>query len=379
MAPNLWGANAKISSDIIETFLNEQILSLEELPDGLRGEMLLRQRTDRYLPDRPRHLQPLRDGWVDEPAQFLSSILPGLLAKDEPGALHEAVQCLWTAWKRSHAGEAPPRRPDLAFLSAVGADRMGTALVTKFQDAAPRHRDDLLLVLELFAGALAGQLLPVIEHRDIWVRRNACRMLAGLGTTVIPELLQATDARWESWYFVRNAVMILGDIGSCDEAVLALLRRCQRHPHLRVQEETLTSYGKLKSPEAERYLLEALDDKDLALCARAILALGTRQTMHERALRFLRDTLQRKPKDDAEADDRLQIDACLALDTIISAHPEVADTFGPLLREALAQEKRLLSGLTGQKFREKSPAVRQAIQKVLARIDRAAAGQVSRS
>jgi hypothetical protein len=167
--------------------------------------------------------------------------------------------------------------------------------------------------------------------------------------------------------------MILGDVGGSDEQVLALLRRSQRHPHPRVQEETMTSYGKVTHPEAERYLLAGLDEKDPTLCGRAVIALGARHSTHERVLRFLTETLRRKGRQEYEADDRLQINACLALETIVAAHPGVAESFKPLLQGILAKEMPLLSSLTGQKFQPKSPEVRQAVQKVLARIDHLAA------
>jgi hypothetical protein len=371
LTPNLWNATEQLSSDIIETLLQEHILSIGDLPAGLRGEILLRQQTRNYLSDPSRHLQPLRDGWVDEPAQFLISILPGLLDQHEASALREAVHVLWTAWKRSNPGTTTSGRPDRAFLSSVGAERMATALVTHLQDTTLRHREELLPVVELFGRLLIDPLISIIEHEDIWVRRSACRILAGLGPAVIPPLLSATEARWDSWYFVRNAVMILGDVSLSDETVLILLRRCQSHPHPRVQEETMTSYGKLKSPEAEPYLIEALGKNDPVLAGRAVLALGSLHTTHERALQFLRETLRRKAKDEIEADHRIQIHACMALESILSAHPALAESFGPLLREALAKEKPLLSSFTGQKYHQKSPDVRQAIEKLLLRITHA--------
>ncbi len=375
LTPNLWNATEQLSSDIIETLLQERILSIEELPDGLRGEILLRQRTRSYLSDPSRHLQPLRDGWVDEPAQFLISILPRLLDQNDPGALREAVHALWTAWKRSNPVATVAGRPDRAFLSAVGAERMAGALITKLEDPTLRHREELLPVIEWFGALLIDPLVSVIEHQDIWLRRSACRILAGLGPTVIPVLMAATETRWESWHFVRNAVMILGDIGALDDTVLALLRRCQRHPHPKVQEETMASYGKLKSLEAEPYLIEALGKNDPMLAGRALLALGSLHTRHERVLQFLRETLRRKAKDEIEADHRVQIHACLALELMISAHPALAESFEPLLREALTKEKPLLSSLTGQKHHHKSPDVRQAIEKLLLRINHAGAAK----
>lgn len=375
LVPNLWNAKEQLSSDMIEMLLQERILSIEELPDGLREEILMRQRTQSYLSDRPRYLQPLRTGWVDEPAQFLISILPGLLAKHEFGPLHETVQGLWMAWKKSNAGATDPRSPDPAFLSRVGADRMATALVTPLHDATLRHRKELLLVVELFGALLIDPLIPLIDHPDMLVRRSVCRILAGLGPTVIPALRQATEARWETWQFVRNAVMILGDIGSSDETMLALLRRCQRYSHPKVQEETMISYGKLKSLDGEPYLIEAIGKNDPVLSGRAILMLGSLHSKHERALKFLRETLRRKTKDEIEADPRVQIHSCLALESIISAHPALAESFEPLLREALVKEKPLLSRFTGQKYHPKSPDVTQAIQKLLARIDHAKTGR----
>ena len=156
---------------------------------------------------------------------------------------------------------------------------------------------------------------------------------------------------------------------SSHQEVLDFLRRCQHYSHPRVREETFISFGKIKGPEVEAFLLAALNDSDITILDRAVLALGSLQTTNDRALAFLRKALRRKVKNEVEADESLQISSCLALEAIASAHPEVVEPFEAILLEALSKDSQsVFLGWMRDKYFQKSSGVRNGMCKLLGKI-----------
>lgn len=103
------------------------------------------------------------------------------------------------------------------------------------------------------------------------VRVHLVRMLAAIGDQALPEIRK--HLRDKRWFFVRNLVWIIGEIG--DPGFVPHLGIIVNHPDVRVRRETVRSIAKLQNDTATETLLSAVEDPDPSVRLLAIRGLGT--------------------------------------------------------------------------------------------------------
>ncbi len=102
------------------------------------------------------------------------------------------------------------------------------------------------------------------------IRVHLVRMLAAIGDQALPEIKK--HMRDKRWFFVRNLVWIIGEIG--DPRFVRHLRIIIEHPDARVRREAVRALGKLQNETAAQVLIEAIDDEDDEVSLLAIRGLG---------------------------------------------------------------------------------------------------------
>jgi HEAT repeat protein len=349
--------------DLIATLVSEGIVTLETLPEKLIAQVKAKQATDAYLHNKTEILETLEKGWQEPAVLQPICVIPALLGRNEFVEMESLCAGLQTAWEKGLGLGPGLGLPKSQFYTQMGVDAMAETLLSKLRNNQLAQRKDILPVLERFSRPLSSSLIPLCADPDIWVRRNICRILARLGDLVIPDLVGWAEETTRHWYFVRNIVMILGDIGSTDEAARQFLRRYQQHASIPVREEVLMSFGKIKGEQMEGYLLHELGNKSILLRNRAVLSLGNFYPVPEPFLTFLQETLRKKRKEEAQVDERIEISSCLAVEVMAAFDLKKAQSFEPLLIDALTPDKSFL-GLR-EKHQEKGYEVRRAICKLL--------------
>jgi HEAT repeat protein len=96
-------------------------------------------------------------------------------------------------------------------------------------------------------------------------------MLAAIGDQALPEIRK--HLRDKRWFFVRNLVWIIGEIG--DPRFVPHLGIIINHSDVRVRRETVRSIAKLQNDTTSKALLSAVDDADREVQLLAIRGLGT--------------------------------------------------------------------------------------------------------
>ncbi len=338
------------SEVLMETLIREEIVRLEELPEPLIKRIRMKRIADRYLEDKQAAWNLLCEGGDEARRQEMIQILPLLLARNDFQSFGELLDRLQATFTKT-------TRSDAEFYSEIGIEGMRERMVSKLQDRQLANRKALLLMVEPLAPHLVQSLLPLCAHDDIWLRRNICRIFSKIGQGIIPGLIALAREPKQSWQVIRNVVMVLGDIGSTEESALQLLRRCQQHPHPHVREEVIASYGKIRGKQVEGFLLQELENKDMGLRCRVVHALGNFNPVSERYASFLKETVRKKRKSEAQSDERVEVNSCLAIESIAA--------FEPILCHALTPEKSHLLGLIGEKHHEKEYEARKAICRLL--------------
>jgi len=103
------------------------------------------------------------------------------------------------------------------------------------------------------------------------IRVHLVGMLAAIGDQALPEIRK--HLRDKRWFFVRNLVWIIGEIG--DTRFVPHLGIIVSHPDVRVRREAVRSMAKLRNEATVKVLLSAVDDSDFEVQLLAIRGLGT--------------------------------------------------------------------------------------------------------
>jgi hypothetical protein len=334
-----------------------------EIPEPVLEQVYLIRKTHDYLQNKARYWEENKAKWNKETGNPLIPILSVLLKRNEFQLFGELVEHLQKTWQEKDLSEGYS-----TFFSEIGLESMREPILSKLQDRQIPNRKELFTILENLAHFFYQSLIPLCADEDILLRRNICRILVCAGPSIIPDLLIYGKDPVRNWQVIRNVVMVLGELGSSAELVMTFLKRCHRHPNPRVREEVNISFGKIKGPEAEKILIRDLDHPDKTHLAPVILSLGNFDPVHPNTVSFIQETLRKKRKNETEADSALQVNCCLAIESIARFNLSAVQSFGPILCDAIAPEKPSLFGIIREKHHEKVYEVKKAICQLLGEI-----------
>jgi hypothetical protein len=117
-------------------------------------------------------------------------------------------------------------------------------------------------------------------------RQGLLRLFVEFHEAALPYLAQRIDK--EEWYIVRNVVHLIGQIGS--PKGIPTLERVLYHQDIRVRREVLRALGAIKNEDAEKILIQCLDDSEPIIQALAAEWLGV--IGDATALPIFRDRIQ---------------------------------------------------------------------------------------
>ena len=117
-------------------------------------------------------------------------------------------------------------------------------------------------------GLAAPALLDGLAVEENWeVRKGLLSTLIAVGRPVVPLLLKRLGD--PSWYLVRNAALLLGQIGG--QSLVEPLAGLLQHEEPRVRREAASSLGKIGGPRAVSHLRKAVLDPEVGTVAARVL------------------------------------------------------------------------------------------------------------
>lgn len=356
------------ADQVLSQLFEHRLLTLTELPQRLQEALAIRQFADEYLAHEPQHGERLR-ALRDNPgaAAAYARIVPELLRRDKYTAALTILRGI-----ESVATSNATSAPGLAALvesirAAVVADDLFHTLVERFRTGSTGVRQKVVEVLTALGKPGIPPLIEaLVGSEDAELRRHLVDALTQIGSPVLWATRLVLERPGVSPRAARDLLAVLAHIGGAEAA--HTVRRHLSHPDTGVREEAIAALLQISGREAEGDLLAALKDHEPAVRRRALLCLGSLGCSDPRVLEFLCGVVRRRQKDEAEEDDRLQIQACQALAEIGRAAPSTRSTMQPVLIQALDLQSG--KGLLGRwsLTATRSDAVRAAICATLGQI-----------
>lgn len=148
------------------------------------------------------------------------------------------------------------------------ADQMVSVFRSEYGRLTEEERSRAIRTFKELGGVVGNSLLEGLGEEESWeVRKGLLTALSAVGRPAVPLLLKRLAD--PSWYLVRNALLLLGEIGgqSLVEPVAALLQ----HEEPRVRREAAGALGKIGGPRAVAHLRRAILDAEVGAVAARVL------------------------------------------------------------------------------------------------------------
>ena len=365
-----------IEHDLLESLLERQVVSLEDLPPDLRRTVETSRLTEAFLAAKDAHLAALGRIAADEAgtrlAAVVSQVFPELLRRRDYQVVAELLRAI------REGARDPATAPLLERLAAqlrqAAADEQSIAGAIEDlgrQDKAGRSR---LVEILAFIGDAAGpglvEAYATSDNRS--VRVDAFEALRQIGACALnPFLARLPDIERE-WPMICHALLAAADLG--EPSLAQAIAKFLHHPHAHVRQAALTACFKLEGARAEPRFLEALRDRDAAVRQAAVECLGRAQSRHAQTLEFYARCLDLADPAAPREDDAVLLQVCQAMASLGGRSPEEASRAEAMLLAAMqpSEQKGLLGRLKKGHHRH-SDKVRASLCKTLGAVGTARA------
>ena len=373
-----------IEHDLLESLLERQVVSLEDLPPDLRRAVETARLTEAFLAAKDTHVAALGRIAADEAgtrlAAVMSQVFPELLRRKNYPVVVELLRAI------GEGARDPATSPLLEQLAAqlrqaAAAEQTIACAIEDLgrQDKAGRsHLVEILAFIGDAAGPGLVEAYATSNNRS--VRVDAFEALRQIGACALkPFLARLPDIEHE-WLMIRHALLAAADLR--DPSLAPPIAKFLRHPDAHVRQAALTAFFKLEGARAEPHFLGALRDRDATVRQAAVECLGRTQSRHAQALEFYAKSLDLADPAAPREDDAVLVQVCQAMASLGGRSPEEASRAEAMLLAALqpAEQKGLLGRLKKGHHRY-SDQVRASLCKALGAVGTARAvgllGQVA--
>jgi len=199
--------------------------------------------------------------------------------------------------------EASPRRATvLDTIARLGETKKIERVASYIEDSDKTRLDEVFAYLVMMEPVAVRPLFDILADSEVRdVRYMLCRALSIIARHEPHRLrLYLLDKRW---YVVRNAVTIMGLIGSSD--AIPSLSLVTGHPEARVRREVARAMGRIQDPAGLTILADLVGDDQEDVRLEAVKAI--RKVGDNRALGFIEDCIRDKSFEKRSPKERREI------------------------------------------------------------------------
>ncbi len=347
-----------VTFEALEELYNRKMVAFKVLPVQLQDRITGRKLLEAFLNNTDQILLQFNSRLSDKDfSDFLSRfqrVIPLLAAEKKYDLVANIIDAV-----RKHLEGRDSRRRSLAkrLFDYVSATDTLKDLIGVFEEIDDKEiRNSITAVYVSFGRNGVPFLLNILKnHGDKWVRKQMIRALIEVGEPAVQPMVTELYKEKNEWYFLRNLVNILGELG--DRRVVGKLNLLLFHDHPQVREETLLALHNIAGEMAEPQIVKALDDKDPKVMLKAVYCLGASKSTNERALKFYSEVLGDKIEDSSEM---LKIQVYRAIAGLSDLDETRKNKFEDILTSNLEQQYK--SGFMALFIKKKESAMSDSIK-----------------
>ena len=155
-------------------------------------------------------------------------------------------------------------------------------------------------------------LTDMLTNPNRFARRQAIDILIGKGPQAVPFIMAGLQKE-KSWFYLRNALMILSAVGAGGPGVEELFKESLKHYEPNIRKEALQGIGKIMGRGGEELLIPFLKDENPEVRRKAMFSLGGLKSTHPEFLNSLAAQLEKMEGDEVVLEQLINIAAELEL------------------------------------------------------------------
>jgi HEAT repeat protein len=308
-----WVARRLVLADVrgAQRFLEELyangVLAFEELPADVQylvnTQKMARDVAGHLKSYLQRLLRPQSSGDAATILKCFRRVIPFLMEEGNVPTVLRLVQAVKTGAEKGLVPGNAETDPDA--LQFLFKDRE-PELEAAYERAEDAHRTSIEALLGMLGRSGIEILCKVLsDSENRTARKAAMSALIQKGDLAREWVLTVLENPTQKWFLKRNALMLLRHIAKTD-GDMDLARTLISHTHARVRDEALNTLIALKTADAERFAIKALDDADEKIRWRAVNALGELSPLSKESMDKLLNRVRSEPPDDKELASRHQ-------------------------------------------------------------------------
>lgn len=316
---------------LLMDYFNHGVLVVDELPENVSIKIKRHKEIEQFYREPQKYFIAMEEAKDEEEvgkiASLLLNFLPELFTRNY---YTEAEEILQGVKKKGF---------NFFNIDSMLLNEIISSMEKKLEESKKEDQITILEMINLMDKISIIVLMNLIPHNSRIVRKIACEMLVKQGKAVIP-VLKSTLKKREDWYFIRNAVMILGEVGQGSTELEEVFEEFLNHEEPRVRVEAVKGVVNIIGTDAEKLLIDALNDGDLMVRRKAVWALGKINSIKPEVIAYFIDTIAGKRKEDESIVEQV-------LSSVQSYPPELDETkqLEQAVLEALSKGYGILSRL----------------------------------
>lgn len=280
--------------DALEEFFNHKLIPFKTLPVRIQERITskklmeaMQQNADDIL---ERFNGPLSDKEFSDFINRFQRVVPLLSDKGEYLLVSKIIDAA-----RKHLDDRDVRRRSITkrLFDYIASTNILPNLKEAFNSDDKQLRELALTVFVSFGRQSVPILLELLKtHNDKWIRKQLIRSITEIGSAGVQPMINELYKQGNPWYYLRNIISILGEIG--DRRIAGKLNLLLYNEHPQVREETIMALYRISPDTAENHIVKALEDQDNRVREKAIYALGMLGSTNDRVMQFYQEVLDGK-------------------------------------------------------------------------------------
>ncbi len=273
---------------LIMEFIKHGLLSVDDLDEVDKNRARRIKAVDRFLQNPEAYYLAIEKAPKEELGQrcrMFVDLLPELLSR----SCYEEIENIISIVKKA------------GFLfSEMGAsffNEFASDINSLIKNSSKEEQTMIMRVLDVIGKDSIPALTDLLVAKSRLMRKMACEMLINHDSHAVEHILSVID-RKHDWYFTRNILMILAEIGRGGEEIENIFKKFLNHEEQRIREEVVKGLTNIMGIKAEKYLLDYLKDPSPFIRRKAIWGLGSIKSTKPEMLSHFSDVLRGKIKED---------------------------------------------------------------------------------